>query len=124
MRSTLLLATLTLGLLGCGEGGPQAPAFLGGGEPDMHAATAEQVDTLAVDTHVSVSGTVIEQDGEGRLTIDDGTGLVRVELPESPPLLTGQWLLASGMLVERDGLPLIEASEWLYDSTAVPVRSD
>jgi uncharacterized protein YdeI (BOF family) len=121
-RRLLLILSVSLVLLGCESG--QAPAIFGGGEPDMEAATAHQLDTLSTEAQVSVSGTVVEQDGEGIILLDDGTGLVRIELPERPPLLTGQQLLASGTLTQRDGLPLIEATEWHYDSTAVPVHSD
>lgn len=111
-------------LAGCGrDAGPPAPPGLEI-EREIEAATALQLDSLAAaGAQVSVSGTVLEQ--EGRLVVlDDGTGLIRVDLPEEPPLMTGQRLLASGHLIDNGGAPRLRATEWLYDSTAVPVRSD
>ncbi len=117
--SLALAALIVLG--GCGEGGLDTPFF---SDPDIRSSTATELDSLVADgSWVSISGKVIEQ-YEGELLVDDGTGLIQVALPEDPPLLTGQWLFAAGSLTERDGLPLLQASEWLYDSTAVTVHSD
>jgi len=99
---------------------------LPGFERDLEVTTADQLDSLAAaGGPVSVTGTVVEESGDGSpLLLDDGTGLVAVALPDTPPGLTGHRLFARGPLVERDGQLVLEAVEWLYDSTAVRVHSE
>jgi hypothetical protein len=124
MIRVLLVALLLLSTSACKrDRAVPVPKFLGGDE-EVAAATATELDSLAAQgAFVSVSGTVLEQDGRDVL-LDDGTGLIRVHLPEQPPLMTGHRLLASGRLSDEDGAPRLRAAEWLYDSTAVPVHSD
>jgi predicted small lipoprotein YifL len=119
---SLLLVLLTLAA--CGREGPALPFM--GGDPDVQTLNADQLDTLTVNgVTVSVSGTVLDQDETGRrLIVDDGTGLVQVELPEAVPMLSGLRFSAWGPLERRDDGPVVRATEWLYDSTAVPVRSE
>lgn len=121
MRVAVLL--LVLFFVGC-RGGDDAPA-----RTDTLALTTTTVsalDSLAgSNAQVSVNGQVVDQrPGERVLTLDDGTGLVRVELPEVLPLLVGQRLFVQGTLHQEDGRPVLNAAEWLYDSTAVSVRSE
>lgn len=93
----------------------------------LEVVTADRIDSLAaLGAEVSVTGTVVEEgDARTPLLLDDGTGLVAVRLPEATTgPLTGQRLFARGPLVERDGQVVLEAVEWLYDSTAVRVHSE
>jgi hypothetical protein len=39
-------------------------------------------------------------------------------------MLVGQRLFVQGTLRQEDGRPVLDAAEWLYDSTAVSVRSE
>lgn len=118
-------AALLLALLASGcrtdDTLPDAP-----GEIDLTATTVSALDSLARrGGQVSVNGRVTDQrQGERVVTLDDGTGLVRVELPEALPMIVGQRLFVQGTLRQVDGSPVLEAAEWLYDSTAVSVRSD
>jgi hypothetical protein len=123
-RLALIISLLLLlPLAACERAAELAPGFLTD-DREVMPATAEQADSLAAEgARVSITGTVVEQDGDGLLLVDDGTGLIHIEIPEDMPLLTGHRLLASGVLTERDGAPFLEATEWLYDSTAVPVHS-
>lgn len=121
MRLWIFFLSLVF-LAGCRGDGPGLP--IPGLEGPVEPATATALDSLAeAGARVSISGTVLEQDGTD-LLVDDGTGIIRVELPEAPPLMTGHRLLASGRLDMEDGFPRLRAAEWLYDSTAVPVHSD
>lgn len=124
-RLALPILLLCFPLAACERAADLAPGFLTD-DREVVPATAVQADSLVAEggARISITGTVVEQDGDGRLLIDDGTGLIHVEIPEEMPLLTGHRLLASGTLEERDGIPLLQAHEWLYDSTAVPVHSD
>ncbi|MDX1532231.1 MAG: hypothetical protein R3362_11945 [Rhodothermales bacterium] len=106
------------------------------GDADVPLATdpADEVATTTVSgldslvgrgVQVSVNGQVVDQEaGERVLTLDDGTGLVLVTLPEAPPMLIGRRLFARGPLDRHDGAVVLEAVEWLYDSTAVSARSE
>lgn len=116
----LLLALLLAGCRG-DDAVPDTPGAL-----DLTATTVSALDSLAASgAQVSVNGRVADQrEGERMLTLDDGTGLVRVELPETLPMLVGQRLFVQGTLRQEDGRPVLYAAEWLYDSTAVSVHSD
>ena len=111
-------------LVGCGNAdGPPPTAS------DDHAATltttVAALDTLSERSSVSLTGRVLDHaPGERELVLDDGTGLVHVRLPEDPPGLVGHRLFVHGALRRDDGAPLVEAVEWLYDSTAISVHSD
>jgi hypothetical protein len=59
---------------------------------------------------------VIEED-DRLLVLQDASGLVQVRLADAPPPLYGERLLVQGTLQESDGGLLIDATEWLYDST-------
>jgi hypothetical protein len=119
MRPSLLVFALLLA--GCNRDGA-APA--GDAAGDLAPTTVSALDSLSGGT-VSVNGRVIDQPrGARSLVLDDGTGLVRVELPEELPDLTGRRLFVQGTLHRKDGHPVLEASDWLYDSTAVSVRSE
>lgn len=72
---------------------------------------------------VSVSGIVADAHDGTHVPLDDGTGRVTVALPEPAPLPVGTRLLAQGVVQETSEGPVVEAELWLYDSTAVPVRS-
>jgi hypothetical protein len=92
-------------------------------DTDSAPTTVSALDTLSGE--VSINGRVIDQRaGTRTLVLDDGTGLVRVELPETLPILVGQRLFVQGTLRQEDGAPVLDAEEWLYDSTAVSVRSE
>lgn len=96
-------------------------------EPEETTLTASiaALDTLGERASVSINGRVLDHaPGERELVLDDGTGLVRVRLPEDPPGLVGHRLFVHGALRRHDDAPLVEAAEWLYDSTAISVRSD
>jgi len=87
------------------------------------STTISALDSLAGD--VSINGRVVDQrSGERTLILDDGTGLVRVDLPEALPILVGHRLFVQGTLRREDDGPVLDAQEWLYDSTAVSVRSE
>lgn len=122
MRLALPLL-LVLCLAGCrnDERGPDAS-----GTSNLASTTVSALDSLArAGGQVSINGRVADQiEGERVLTLDDGTGLVRVELPETLPMLVGQRLFVQGTLRQEDGRPVLDAVEWLYDSTAVSVHSD
>jgi len=121
IRLTPLIG-LTVLLAGCGKDGLPTPSLLP--EAEIEAARATELDSLAAaGARVSVSGTVLEQD-RNELILDEGTGLILIELPEEPPLLTHQHLMAAGRLSSENGALRLRATEWLYDSTAVPVHSD
>jgi hypothetical protein len=123
MRLALVLLAMLLLVSACRR--PGGIPLLSQPE-DAQPAFAHDLDGLAEDAGpVSVSGVVLEQHDEGRLLlVDDGTGLVFVRLPEPTPMIAGLYLSAWGP-VERDGERFtVRATEWLYDSTAVPVRSD
>jgi hypothetical protein len=118
---SLLLVLFLVGCRGDERAGPGEPGSL-----DLAATTVSALDSLAASgAQVSINGRVSDQRaGERVLTLDDGTGLVRVELPEALPMLVGQRLFVQGTLRQEDGRPVLDAAEWLYDSTAVSVRSD
>ncbi len=120
MRFALALALL---LVGCKR---DAVTVTGTDAFDLTTTTVSALDSLAgSDVQVSVNGQVVDQrEGERVITLDDGTGLVRVELPETLPMIVGQRLFVQGTLRREDGHPVLEAVEWLYDSTAVSVRSE
>lgn len=121
MRRVLLLLLL---LTGCREDSAVPADALG--SSDLATTTVSALDSLADSgLQVSINGRVIDQrEGERELTLDDGTGLVRVELPETLPMLVGQRLFVQGTLRREDGHPVLDAAEWLYDSTAVSVHSE
>lgn len=114
-------------LLGCREA-PQERKLL----PPSRVVDAAALDTLAGDrpVEVSVSGTVAEAPEGPSVVLDDGTGRVRVVLPDTVRVPVGTRFAAQGLLRREgrrgDGGPagvFVEAEAWLYDSTAVPVRS-
>ena len=118
MRSALLLALL---LAGCNRDTVSLPGL---DAPDVRTTTVSALDSLR-GTDVSVSGHVIDHAAGARvLVLDDGTGLIRVALPETPPALVGHRLFVRGVVDEDDGEPVLGAVEWLYDSTAVSSRSE
>lgn len=120
MRSSLLPLIL-VALAGCA---PDADAPAEDGASGLAPTTVSALDSLAGET-VSINGRVIDQQaGDRTLVLDDGTGLVRVELPEVLPILVGRRLFVQGTLRRNDGAPVLEAAEWLYDSTSVSVRSE
>ena len=117
-----LLAGFML-LMGCHDAPIGRKAFTADGVFD--AAT---LDTLFVldgfAREVSVGGVIAEKREDGRMVLlRDASGGIRVVLPDSLPLPVGTRLLVQGLLRRPHGLPLVEAELWLYDSTAVPVRS-
>ena len=61
------------------------------------------------------------------IVIEDATGMLRVVLPDTlsalPGVPVGTRFLAQGLLRQTPEGPVVDAREWLYDSTAVPVRS-
>ncbi|HLT46382.1 MAG TPA: hypothetical protein VK002_04065 [Rubricoccaceae bacterium] len=112
-------------LLGCREAAEHRklpPPFAG-------STPATALDTLAGErpVEVSVGGHVAEPPAGRLLLLDDGTGIAYVVLPDTiaaaPPVPVGTRFLAQGLLRRIDGLPVVEAEAWYYDSTAVPVRS-
>ncbi len=121
MRTAAFLGLLLLAA-GCRSGdGPAAT------DPDDQSLTASiaALDTLAERGTVSITGRVLDHAlGERELVLDDGTGIVRVRLPEDPPGLVGHRLFVRGTLHHDDDSPVVEAVEWLYDSTAISIRSD
>jgi len=121
MRTAALLGLLLL-VAGCRSGdGPTTTS------PDEQALTAPiaALDTFAERGMVSINGRVLDHAlGERELVLDDGTGLVRVRLPEDPPGLVGHRLFVRGTLHHTGDSPVVEAVEWLYDSTAISIRSD
>ena len=123
MRSSLPLL-FALALVGCRADQGAGSGTLGASA--LTSTTVSALDSLARGgAQVSINGRVAEQsEGERMLTLDDGTGLVRVDLPETLPMLVGQRLFVQGTLRQEDGRPVLDAAEWLYDSTAVSVHSD
>ncbi len=94
---------------------------------DLRTTTISALDSLAAEgpVEVSVGGQVSDAAAGSRaLVLDDGTGLVRVRLPETPPDLVGHRLFVRGVVEQEDGQAVLEAVEWLYDSTAVSSRSE
>ena len=117
----LPIGTLALFFSACEPDAARLPTLEA---PDLHTTTIAALDSLA-GGEVSVNGRVLDQvSGERTLVLDDGTGLIRVAMPETPPSLVGHRLFVRGTVEERSGKPVLEAVEWLYDSTAVSVRSD
>jgi len=118
MRLTLLLFALLF--VGCErDAAPTLDPILSRAEP----TTVSALDTLSGE--VSINGRVVDQRAGARtLVLDDGTGLIRVDLPEVLPVLVGQRLFVQGTIRRQDGAPVLDAEEWLYDSTAVSVRSE
>lgn len=108
----------------CGE---DSPLPLGKADDEVVTpTTVSALDSLAdLDGMVSINGRVSDHaENERELLLDDGTGLVRVRMPEDLPPLVGHRLFVRGTLRRSDGAPVLQAVEWLYDSTAVSVRSD
>ena len=112
--ATLLACALAFG--GCeGCGGPSAPEA----DAPTQVLAIGALDTLGggdYDGVVSVGGVVIDED-ERDLVLQDASGLVRVRLRETPPALDGARLLVQGRLRRDDDELLLDADEWLYDST-------
>lgn len=123
MRFRLLIVFSVLTLAACGDA--EVP-LVGVPDPEVAPTSVAGLDSLVGrNVEVSVNGQVVtQQRGERRLLLDDGTGLVYVELPEAPPLLVDRRLFVRGPVVRRDSLVVVEAVEWLYDSTAVSGRSE
>ena len=95
---------------------------------DAGILDAAVLDTLSVPdgfaVEVSVDGVIAEKRDDGRMIIlRDATGGIRVALPDSLALPVGARLLVQGLLRRPHETALLEAETWLYDSTAVPVRS-
>ena len=95
---------------------------------DAGILNAAVLDTLTVPdgfaVEVSVGGVIAEKRDDGRMQLlRDATGGIRVVLPDSIALPVGARLLVQGLLRRLHETALIEAETWLYDSTAVPVRS-
>ena len=110
-------------LLGCREAPTERKRL-----PPERVVDAAALDTLAGErpVEVSVSGTVAESPSGRVFILDDGTGRVRVVMPDTVRVAVGTRFLVQGLLRrgdDEDGGPYLEAEEWLYDSTAVPVRS-
>ena len=93
-------------------------------ESEMRPMTADDLDSLTeLGTRVSVSGYVLEQ-YDKVLILDLGDGIIRVALPDPVELLVGVQFHAAGRVEMYEDLPAVIATEWYYDSTAVPVRSE
>lgn len=122
MRLVLLL--LLVLLTGCDRTSPKPLVDLGQDMPTP--TTISALDSLVgEDGSVSINGLVTDHVADAReLILDDGTGLVRVEIPEDVPGLVGHRLFVRGELQREDGNPVLRAVEWLYDSTAISVHSD
>ncbi len=111
-----------LGLVACrSEPAPRKlPAFDG-------AVEVTALDTFTLhedrDVFVGVSGVVAEAHDGRVIPLRDATGSVRVVVPDSVGLPVGTRFQARGALRRDAEGRLVEAHEWLYDSTAVPVRS-
>lgn len=110
-------------IAGCADDRIGRKAFTQAGVLD--AAT---LDTLAIPEgfarEVSVNGVLAEQRDDGRVVLlRDATGGIRIVFPDSLPLPVGARLRVQGLLRRLDETALLEAEHWLYDSTAVPVRS-
>src|SRR5690606_31814617 len=120
MRTAVLFGLVLL-TAGCRSGdGPAAAS-----DEQTLTAPIAALDTLAERGMVSINGRVLDHAlGERELVLDDGTGLVRVRLPEDPPGLVGHRLFVRGTLHHTGDSPVVEAVEWLYDSTAISIRSD
>lgn len=120
-RSLSLIGILALLFTACDRDTVSLPTL---DAPELRTTTISTLDSLA-GTEVSVNGRVLDQTvGTRHLVLDDGTGLIRVTMPETPPGLLGHRLFVRGTVGEDDGHPVLEAIEWLYDSTAVSVHSD
>jgi hypothetical protein len=116
-------ALALLVLLGC-RGEPTERKLL----PPERVVDAAALDSLAGErpVEVSVSGRVAEAPDGRSVLLDDGTGLVRVVLPDTVRVAVGTRFLAQGLLRREAGDAggvYVEAEAWLYDSTAAPVRS-
>ena len=121
MKRIVFLAMLVV-IAGCGDETPTANIVEE--ETEMRPMTADDLDALTeLGTRVSVSGYVLEQ-YEEVLILDLGDGIVRVALPDPVELLAGMQIHAAGRVEMYEDLPAIVATEWYYDSTAVPVRSE
>ena len=120
----LALLTLLIFLAACGDD-TRLPLRSDADEATK-TATVSALDSLAdEDGLVSINGRVADHaEGERDLILDDGTGLVRVEIPEDLPSLVGQRLFVRGEVRRNDGEPVLDAVEWLYDSTAISIHSD
>ncbi len=117
----LALLALALLLVGCTR---DADTRTDADAAVLALTTVSALDSLA-EGPVSLNGQVIDQrSGSRTLVLDDGTGLVRVEFPEALPVLVGRRLFVQGTLRRDDGQPVLDAAEWLYDSTAISVRSE
>lgn len=72
---------------------------------------------------VALSGVVADPHDGREVALTDPSGTVLVRLPTPIGLPVGARLQVRGLLISTpDGL-VVDAIEWLYDSTAVPVRS-
>jgi hypothetical protein len=126
MRQSAVLFVFLLALIaaGCGGDAPIVPGL--GTDEATEPASVAALDTLAADQApmVSLDGTVVDQEvGANWLVLNDGSGLLLVELPEALPDLVGMRLFVRGRPETRNGDVVLRAVEWLYDSTAVFSRS-
>lgn len=118
-KTVLIILVLLIG--GCSDDLPSADIPE---EAEMRPMTADDLDSLSeFGSQVSVSGYVLEQ-YEEVLFLDVGDGIIRVALPEPLDLLAGVHVHAAGRVELYDDYPAVIATEWYYDSTAVPVHSE
>ncbi len=126
MRCVPLALLVFLAACGSAACGSDGPLPLGSDDEAVTTTRVSALDSLAdEDGMVSVNGRVADHaEGERELVLDDGTGLVRVEIPEDLPALVGHRLFVRGEVRRDDGAPVLDAVEWLYDSTAISIHSD
>lgn len=109
----ILLPFMVLLCAGCGAGDAS----------EVRSAMIAELDTLSGASTVAITGTVVELDGQRSALVHDQSGSVRVEFPERVNVAEGTSLAIQGVLSHTDAGPVVSARTWLYDSTAVPVRS-